>query len=106
MLIAINRQYVQSTRRPYAIDATLVISLAMHRNQAKMIYKERQKTQKNPRTKLPIHRPSILSQELLAGRFERVIRPQVLDRHGRPRQRVNTRFLDVLVNTDAVKAAS
>lgn len=65
------------------------------------MYKEREKK----RNESPIHRPSILGQELLTSCLESVIRPQVLDRHRRPRQRVNTRFLDVLVDPDPVEAA-
>jgi len=75
-------------------------SLAMHhRTEDKNIHKKHQS-----RTRSPIHRPPILIQELLTGRLERIVRPQIIDRHRDTSERINARFLDVLDDTDPIKA--
>lgn len=58
------------------------------------------------RSKSPINRPPILGQKVLTSRLERIIRPQVLDCHGRPSKRINTGFLNVLENPNAIEAAT
>lgn len=54
----------------------------------------------------PIHSPPVLIQELLTSRLERIVRPQIINRHRDTSERIDTRFLNVLDDTDAIKAVT
>lgn len=53
-----------------------------------------------------INSPAVFVEEILARRLERVVWPQVLDRHGYAGHRVDRRLLEILCDADAVEAVA
>ena len=76
----------------------------MSKRKVKCTKQEKWQEMSKKATRLPIHSPSVLGQELFARRLERIVRPEIVDRHRYPRDGVDPRLLHVFGNSDAVEA--